>query len=134
MKWLFAAVFLAMAAGVWFFINPLRGFGVCGRGLTTYEMVPFPWVDFQVRAGGEVRRVPKSHRLLLDDVVWLTENKPETLVVSTGWDGAVDVSPQIVDFLHGYDVRVLKTGDAVALYNNLLAEGRRVAIHLHSTD
>ena len=40
---------------------------------------------------------------------------------------------QIVDFLQGYDVRVMKTGEAIALYNRLKAEGRRVAIHLRST-
>lgn len=133
MKWLFAGFLLLLAPVAWFFMNPVRGFGVSFEGLTTYDMVPFPLVDFQVRSDGELRRVPKTRDLGLDQVAWLVEDKPETLIVSTGWEGRVQVSPQITDFLHGYDVRVLKTGEAIALYNQLKAEGRRVAIHLRST-
>lgn len=135
MRWLLSGAFLVLSVVAWVFVNPARGFGVCFPGLTTYDMVPFPFVDFQARAGGQVRRLSSGPGLTFDQAAWLVEDKPETLIISTGWKGRMQVDRRIVDFLHGYDVRVMKTDEAVLLYNRLRDEqGRRVAIHVRSTD
>lgn len=135
MKWLLLAAGLLLGAAAWFLLNPVKGFGLSRPGLATYDMIPIPWADFQVRPDGTLRRVPKTHALTLDAVTWLVEGRPETTIVCTGWEGRVVPDRQIVDVLHGYDVRVMKTGDGLALYNRLLLqENRRVAIHVHSTD
>jgi hypothetical protein len=133
MKWLAGAVVLVVAAGAWLAVNPSRGFGVRSYGLTTFEMVPLPVVDFQRRPDGAMRRAPKTHDLTLDGVAWLVEAKPEVMIISTGWEGRLKVRPEVTAFLQGYGVRVLGNAEAAREFNRLIGEGKRVAIHWHST-
>ena len=85
-----------------------------------------------MRPDGTSRRVEKTHELGAKDIAWLVESHPETLILSEGWRGAVRV-PDELRHQQGLDVRVLRTPDALRLFNQLRAAGTRVAIHVHST-
>ena len=133
MKALVLGALLAIGGiAVWFFFNPVAGFGVSRYGLTTYDRLPIPLIDFQVRPNGDFRRVPKTDDISVDTVAWLMESRPDVLIIATGWKGKAVARPQVRD-LGGYELHILKTGDALPLYNRLRTEGRRVAVHLHST-
>lgn len=134
MKWLVLGAALLAGAVAWMVVNPMRGFGVGCYGLAVYDMIPIPAADFAVRSTGQLKFVPRTHDLSVDDLAWLIEDRPETLIIATGWAGALKPQPQILAYLQTYDVRPLKTGEAQKLYNELLDEGRRVAIYHHSTD
>ena len=128
-----AAAAAAVAAVVlWFVLNPGDRFGLCRFGLTTYDHVPHPVSDLQVRADGEVRRVPKTHDLRWADVAWVFEANPDVVIIATGWDGRVTPADAIRTQA-GCDVLIHPTAEAVALYNRLRAAGKRVAIHVHAT-
>jgi len=116
----------------WLFINPPGRFGFCTFGCLTFGSVPRPVSDLQVRADGKCRSGEKTHRLSFDELEWLLDPKPEVLIIGIGWDGVV-VPSEDIESRAGCEVRLLKTGEAVELYNKLKREGRRVAIHVHST-
>lgn len=117
---------------VWLIFNPLGRFGWCCFGLTTYGGLPRPITDLQTKADGSVRKVPKTHALRLDQIKWLIEPLPETLIISTGWNGVLEPDEPIQK-LKGVEVRILKSKEAAELFNQLKKAGQRVAIHFHST-
>ncbi len=127
-----AALFV-LAALTWIVVNPFNGFGASCAGLTTYDLMPIPLVDFQVRADGAFTRVGKTVDLTMKDVEPLLAPRPDALIIATGWKGDLTPRPDIAAVLQAYNVQILKTGDALDLYNKLTAEGKRVAIHVHST-
>jgi hypothetical protein len=134
MKWIFAGAACALAVLIWFLVNPLKGFGVSVRGLTTYDLMPIPWADFEVRADGSVHLLSgKPLDLSLEDVKPMLDPKPEALIIATGWNGTLVPRPEVAAILQNYGVQILKTGDALELYNSLISEGKKVAIHVHST-
>jgi hypothetical protein len=116
----------------WVAPNRPGRFGLAVFGLTTCSSFPWPGVDLQVRPDGTSRRVEKTHELSADDIAWLVESDPETLILSEGWRGAVRV-PEELRHQQGLDVHVLRTPDALRLFNQLRTAGTRVAIHVHST-
>ncbi|MCP4594835.1 MAG: hypothetical protein GY842_29245 [bacterium] len=127
-----ASGFLLALLIVWLVINPPGSFGWCRFALTTYGGVPHLISDIQLREDGEVRHIEKTHDLKLSDVVWLLEPCPDVLIIANGWQERV----QIGDDITGLDqctVEVLSTGDAVRRYRELRRQGKRVAIHVHST-
>ncbi|MBI5386186.1 MAG: hypothetical protein HZA90_16060 [Verrucomicrobia bacterium] len=131
-KWLLITILVAGALVAWLCFNPPRRFGWCRFGLTTYGAMPRLVSDIQVRADGAVRKVPKTHELPLEQVQWLLDSAPETLIVSIGWNGAVEPDERIWK-LKSVEVKILKSKEAAQLFNRLKKEGRRVAIHFHST-
>lgn len=122
----------ALALGVWIVFNPFDRFGWCRFALTTYNAIPRPIMDIQVRSDGAVRRVAKTHDLALDQVRWLLEPKPQLLIIANGWDAVLTVRPEI-EAIRECQVKVLNTRDAIRLFNQLKKSGQRIAIHLHST-
>jgi len=126
------AIILAIFLVGWFCINPIGYFGYCRFGLTTYSLIPIPISDIQVRSDGRVRRIEKIHDLKIEKVEWLIEPMPNVLIVSTGWDGVVKVSEDIKQ-IDGCKIHILKTGEAIKLFNKLKGSGLRVSIHIHST-
>ena len=123
-------VCLLLAGWLWF--NPPGRFGWCCFGLTTYGGWPRPIADLQIKADGSLRKVPKTHALPLDQIQWLIEPLPETLIISTGWNGVLEPDEPIKK-LKGVEVRILKSKEAAELFNQLKKAGKRVAIHFHST-
>jgi len=117
----------------WFCFNPPGRFGICRFGATVYSGIPrSPVSDFQVRCDGKTRSLAKTHDLKYKNIEWLLAPMPDVLIISTGWNGVVVPSEKIRE-LDECEVKMLKTPDAVKLYNKLKKEGRKVAIHVHPT-
>jgi hypothetical protein len=131
-KLITALVVLALLSAVWLIANPLGRFGWCGFGYTTYSAWPRPISDFQVRADGTTREVAKTHQLAFKQIAWLLTPKPEVLIIALGWDGVTSPDDQIRAY-QGCEVHLLKNREAIGLFNRLKHDGRRVAIHYHST-
>ena len=127
-----ALIFLAVFVAVWCAANPPGRFGWCRYALTTYNRIPRPVSDLQVRADGTRRTIAKTHDLAFEMIQWLLEPKPEVLIISLGWDGVVRPDERIRS-LKDCEVHLLKNREAIDLFNRLKKSGRRVAIHLHST-
>jgi len=117
---------------LWFTICPLGKFGPSMFAFMTYNSLPIPITDFQVRPGGKIRTLSKTHNLGIEQVQWLLDSEPETLIISLGWHGVVKPRKGLQN-LEGTNIRFLKTGKAIKLYNQLKNQGHKVAIHLHST-
>jgi len=127
-----ALILLAVFAAVWCVANPPGRFGWCRYALTTYNCIPRPVSDHQVRADGSRRTVAKTHDLSFEIVQWLLEPKPEVLIISLGWDGVVRPDERIRS-IQDCEVHLLQNREAIDLFNRLKKSGKRVAIHLHST-
>jgi len=68
----------------------------------------------------------------MDRIEWLLAPKPDVLIIGIGWDGKTVPRPEVVE-MKSYSVQILKTGEAIKLFNELKGNGKRVAIHIHST-
>lgn len=123
---------LVVLLAVWVAFNPPGTFGFCRFAVTTYNCIPYPATDIQVRADGQVRRVEKTHRLELPAVQWLLDSQPDVLIISTGWQGVVNVAEAITQ-IKRCRVEVLKTDEPIDRFGQLKKEGKKVAIHVHST-
>jgi len=77
----------------------------------------------------------EGHRLAREDLDTVLAEKPELLVVGTGYYGRMQVADETLDALHraGIDVRVEKTGLAVEEFNRLQRECARTVAALHLT-
>jgi hypothetical protein len=125
------AVILA-ALVLWLCINPPGRFGFCTFAYITYNSIPRPLSDLQVRSDGKTRSVEKTHDLKLQHVEWLLTPKPQVIIIGTGWDGVTKPRPDI-RAIPDCDLRILKTEEAIKLFNQLKRERKKVAIHVHST-
>lgn len=69
------------------------------------------------------------------DVAELLTHEPEVVVLSRGRQGRLGIQPDTLALLRerGVEVLVELTADAIAVYNRLGAQHRRVAALLHST-
>ena len=74
-----------------------------------------------------------GHRLAQEDLATVLADKPEVLVVGTGYYGRMEVPQQTLDALRsaGVDVRTYRTGEAVAEFNRLQRECARIVAALH---
>ena len=65
----------------------------------------------------------------------LLDHEPDLVILSRGRDGRLEVSPETLSLLETRGVPVVreKTDAALATYNRLAAEGRRVAGLFHTT-
>jgi hypothetical protein len=88
--------------------------------------------DIQVRSDGRTRSVGKTHDLGMQQIDWLLRPLPDTLIIGTGWDGVTAVQGDVRG-AGKCDIIILKTRAAIDEFNKLKREGRKVAIHLHST-
>ena len=77
----------------------------------------------------------EGHRLAREDLVTVLAEKPELLVVGTGYYGRMQVPEETLDVLRGagIDVRVDKTSAAVEEFNRLQPECARIVAALHLT-
>jgi hypothetical protein len=116
----------------WLVINRPGRFGPSCYGYISYNALPRPVMDFQVRSNGATRRVPKTHDLGVDQIQWLLDPPPDVLIICKGWSSVVQVRDEVLN-LPGRDVRIIPTGAGLELFNELRSAGRSVAIHVHST-
>jgi hypothetical protein len=77
----------------------------------------------------------EGHRLAREDLETVLAEKPELLVVGTGYYGRMQVPEETLDALRGadIDVRVGKTGSAIEEFNRLQRESARIVAALHLT-
>ena len=73
--------------------------------------------------------------ILCEDVTELLNHEPELVILSRGRQGRLSVSPETLSLLDRRGVPVVreKTDAALATYNRLAGEGRRVAGLFHTT-
>jgi hypothetical protein len=68
-------------------------------------------------------------------VTELLNHEPELVILSRGRQGRLSVSPETLSLLETYGVPVVReqTDTALATYNRLATQGRRVAGLFHTT-
>jgi hypothetical protein len=121
---------LILFAG-WFTLNPENGFGLSFFGLTTFNKIPYFYVDIEVDITGKVQKIKKTHKVTKETIKNLIDPKTEILIISKGWSGAREISG-----LYSNDKMIVikkKNKEAKKLYNKLIKEGKNVAISYHST-
>jgi hypothetical protein len=79
---------LTIVGTAWAFANPRGRFGVCQYGVTTYGLLPLPFLDLQVGGDGTTRWVTKTHDIDGRRLEWLLSSRPDVLIVALGWSGA----------------------------------------------
>jgi hypothetical protein len=77
----------------------------------------------------------EGHRLAQEDLETVLAEKPEVLVVATGYYGRMQVPEDTLEVLRseGIDVKVEQTSSAVAEFNRLQRECARIVAALHLT-
>src|SRR5512135_417217 len=65
-----SALVLAVAVGGWVVVNPGGQFGISRHGVTTFNRMPVPFLDLQVRDDGAVRLRWKSHDINAKGLEW----------------------------------------------------------------
>ncbi len=78
----------------------------------------------------------KGHRLSKEMVRKVIEYKIDIVIIGNGFYGAVEVPPDVVEFLQLNGVReviILKTPEACRKYNELYSRGKKVALLAHGT-
>lgn len=77
----------------------------------------------------------EGHLLRIEDLQEALEQKPDTLVIGTGYNGMMEVPGSVVEELRsrGISADVRRTREAVETYNELTRKGRNVVAALHLT-
>jgi len=77
----------------------------------------------------------EGHSLCLDDLKVVLNERPDILVIGTGYSGVMEVPKEVVEKLEsmGISVIVEPTPKAYKTFNKLLREGKRVAGAFHLT-
>lgn len=131
-KFIAVLVVLTGLSAAWMVANPPGRFGWYCYAYSTYGGCPRPVSDFQVRGDGSTRTVTKTHELSFEQIAWLLDPKPEVLMIALGRAGVTTPDDRIRDH-KGCEIHILKTKEAIDLFNRLKRSGKRVAIHYHST-
>lgn len=77
----------------------------------------------------------EGHNLSVEDLEEVLKEKPEILIVGTGYAGLMKVSKEVRDRVKalGIELIVQRTEEACRTYNNLIQSGRKVVAALHLT-
>lgn len=77
----------------------------------------------------------EGHRLDIDDVSEILQEKPDVLVVGTGYTGMMSVPEETRKFIQSNGIRLeaQPTVEAWKTYNEWLRSGRRIAAAFHLT-
>jgi hypothetical protein len=102
-------------------------------GLTVYGVVPVPFLDITVNRHGLLWFRAKTHLITREEVARLLAPDVEVVVIGIGWDSIARVADDAMALASDVEVRVLPTRVAFALYNSLVAQGRRAVLLAHST-
>ena len=76
-----------------------------------------------------------GHRIDIEDLKEVIQEKPEVLVVGTGYFGFVKVPLEVKEHVKGKGIELIiqSTKDACKTFNNLLKSGKKVVAALHLT-
>jgi len=71
----------------------------------------------------------ESHNLRIEDIKKILENKPETLIIGTGYYGLMKVTLELIKYLESNNIEVIikKTKDACDEYNTLYQKKNVIA-------
>lgn len=128
---IFAVIMVLTMA--WIGFNPIGRFGFCRFGLLVYSAIPFPAADLVIHANGlPALRGSKAHFVGFAEIEPLLRERPDVLIVGTGYNNMVQVEEEILA-MSAVQVLPLPTPQAVRRYNELRGEGKRVAAIIHST-
>ncbi len=77
----------------------------------------------------------QGHRLQVKDIETIVEEKPEVLVVGSGYYGLVKIPAETIEYLKSKGVELIaqKTRDACTTYNRLVESRKKVIAALHLT-
>jgi hypothetical protein len=100
-------------------------------GLTIYGLIPVPLLDLRVGPSGFLWFRDKTRFLSLSEVEPYLDSGYD-LILGIGWEGAVEVDDAI-RALGRPTIHILRTPEALALFDNLRSEGKRPVLILHST-
>ena len=77
----------------------------------------------------------QGHRLQVKDIETVVKEKPEVLVVGTGYYGLVKITAETIEYLKSKGVELIaqKTRDACTMYNRLVDSRKKVIAALHLT-
>jgi hypothetical protein len=77
----------------------------------------------------------EGHRLHVEDVKEALEEKPNVLVVGTGYSGLVKVLPETEKYVRsrGVELIVQRTGEAYKTFNRLVKSGKKAIAAFHLT-
>ncbi len=122
---------VAVALAGWVAGNPEGQFGFSTDQFVTYNRIPVPIADLQVRSDGTMRAIGKSHQIPVQQLAWLAQPQPEVVIIASGWSGDAHAAGWVTE-LARTQVLTMPTGEALQRFNELRAQGVRVAIHVHS--
>jgi hypothetical protein len=76
-----------------------------------------------------------SHTISRDEILSLTREQPDSILIGTGVHGMAKVARDAEFFLTDpqYDIAALPTPDAVKKFNQLIEDGEKVAALIHIT-
>ena len=76
----------------------------------------------------------ESHNLCIEDINKILDNKPETLIIGTGYYGLMKVPLELIKYLESKNIEVIikKTKDACGEYN-ILNQKKNVVAAFHLT-
>jgi len=76
----------------------------------------------------------ESHNLRIEDIKKILDNKPEALIIGTGYYGLMKVSLELIKYLESNNIEVIikKTKDACDEYN-LLHQKKNMVAAFHLT-
>jgi len=132
-KAIFVVAVVIVLITAWVGFNPIGRFGFCRFGLLVYSAIPFPAVDLVIHANGlPAIRGSKAHFVGFAEIEPLLGERPDVLIIGTGYDNMVQVEEGILAMC-AVQVLPLPTPQAVRRYNELRGEGKRVAAIVHST-
>jgi hypothetical protein len=72
----------------------------------------------------------ESHNLCIEDIKKILDNKPETLIIGTGYYGLMKVTEELIEHIKSSGIKqviVKKTGDACNEYNKLYKKNNLIA-------
>jgi hypothetical protein len=77
----------------------------------------------------------KGHYLSIEDLEEVFQEKPEKLVVGTGYFGFMKVPAEVKEYVEGRGIKLItqSTKDACNTFNNLLKSGKKIVAALHLT-
>jgi hypothetical protein len=77
----------------------------------------------------------EGHQLHVEDIKEALEEKPNVLVVGTGYSGLVKVLPETEKYVRsrGVELIIQRTGEAYKTFNRLVKSGKRVIAAFHLT-
>lgn len=76
-----------------------------------------------------------GHLLCLDDLILITEEKPEIIIIGTGAYGMLKVPQEVINELTEKGIKIIidTTKEAIEKYNKLVEEGKNIAGAFHIT-